>query len=321
MSPNIDVGPLRNTNAVLLAATLSCLGLGVACSSRSSGSVESDLVGTWELYVPTPSGPSHWIWEIHADGSYDFHAEGAGNAPAHSGTFTAANGQYSLDSTTVTVNWHDKGTYQLTQPDTMWAAGKAGVAAWHRISARTVNDNGPAPPAAPVLSAQERRLCNTLGQYRFEPKRPFSYGPDGKPDFSDLPPGDVPGVACRIRYNLYGPNRSLHSILYVVFRSQPEADQALKADSALDKSQKIVATLAVAETARCMILSTPDHRQANACETLKSHPPGQGAYGMPPVLVLTQSPATQVTAGIYDLPLQLDRGAAGEIAAAWEMSN
>ena len=308
---NAAIPLIGRLKSVLTIAVLACLGLGIPGVSSADRGVDSNIVGTWELFVPTPSGTSHWIWEIRPEGRYDFHAEGPGDTPAHSGTFSAADGRYTLDSLTVTVPWHDTGTYQLTQPDTMWAAGKAGVAAWHRVSPGTGNEN----------SAQERRMCDTLGQYQFEPKAPFSNGPDDKPDFSTLPPGDLPGVACRVRYELFGPNRSTHSILYVVFHSQSEAERALKADASLDKNQKIVATLDVAATAKCVILSMPDQRRLNACETLKLPDSKQSADRMPPVLIVTLSPAVPTTAGVYDLPLQLDRAAAGEVAAAWELSD
>lgn len=61
--------------------------------SRSTPSVERGLVGTWELTVPNVQGVARWVWEIHANGTYAFHAEGPGGVPAHSGTFAAQNGR------------------------------------------------------------------------------------------------------------------------------------------------------------------------------------------------------------------------------------
>lgn len=54
--------------------------------------VDRRLVGTWELSVPNAQGVARWIWEIHPNGTYDFHAEGPGAAPSHRGTFAAAKG-------------------------------------------------------------------------------------------------------------------------------------------------------------------------------------------------------------------------------------
>ena len=99
-----------------------------ACSSSK---VEPGLVGTWELNVPNQDGIARWVWDIHADGTYAFHAEGPGGVPSHSGTFEANGGKYTLRATTMV--WVDDGTYQLVHGDTLNAAGKLGRAAWTRV--------------------------------------------------------------------------------------------------------------------------------------------------------------------------------------------
>ena len=110
--------------------------------------VDHNLVGTWELSVPGAQGVARWVWEIHPNGSYDFHAEGAGAAPSHRGSFAAAQGHYTLKSTT--LEWNDTGTYQVTAPDTLVATGRLGTGSWHRVRSSTATDSGsqPANPAA-----------------------------------------------------------------------------------------------------------------------------------------------------------------------------
>ena len=102
----------------------------VACSG-SAQKVDSGLIGTWEVTVPNAQGDARWVWEIRGNGTYTFHAEGPGNVPAHSGTFAAKNGRYTLQSTTMA--WTDTGTYQLAPANTLTATGKLGTGAWHRV--------------------------------------------------------------------------------------------------------------------------------------------------------------------------------------------
>ena len=102
----------------------------VACGG-SSAQVDSGLVGSWELMVPNEQGVARWVWDIHTDGTYAFHAEGPGNVPSHSGVFEARKGRYQLRSTTLA--WADTGTYQLTRADSLKATGKLGTGYWHRV--------------------------------------------------------------------------------------------------------------------------------------------------------------------------------------------
>ena len=110
--------------------------------SCSSSKVDSGLVGTWELNVPNTDGVARWVWEIRAEGTYAFHAEGPGGVPSHSGTFEARNGKYTLRSTT--MPWVDDGTYQLIHGNTLSATGKLGTASWTRVQpapGQTPNDS------------------------------------------------------------------------------------------------------------------------------------------------------------------------------------
>jgi hypothetical protein len=109
---------------------LSLLLTAVACSDAYT-QVDRGLVGTWELMVPNPEGVARWVWEVHGDGTYAFHAEGPGGVPAHSGQFHARDGRYTLKSTTIV--WVDSGTYQQTHADTLRATGILGTASWTRV--------------------------------------------------------------------------------------------------------------------------------------------------------------------------------------------
>lgn len=80
-----------------------------AVSCAPAQSVDPALVGTWEMVVPNSAGAALWVWEVRADGTYSFHAEGPGNVPSHHGTFRAATGKYVLKA--VNLDWQDSGTY------------------------------------------------------------------------------------------------------------------------------------------------------------------------------------------------------------------
>jgi len=103
--------------------------------------VDSKVVGTWELMV----GTSRWVWEIHQNGTYDFHAEGPGAVTAHSGTFAASAGHYTLSATT--MQWNDNGTYRLSGNDTLIVTGQLRTGTWQRVQHQTNKDG-----AAPALS-------------------------------------------------------------------------------------------------------------------------------------------------------------------------
>lgn len=126
-SPRSGAGRGITRPALALALTAAIL---ASCSDAFTP-VDRGLVGTWEVMVPNTAGVARWVWDIHADGSYAFHAEGPGDVPAHSGEFEARDGAYHLRSTTMV--WVDSGTYQLTQPSTMRATGILGTASWKRV--------------------------------------------------------------------------------------------------------------------------------------------------------------------------------------------
>ncbi|MGH7524395.1 MAG: hypothetical protein ACREK8_08820 [Gemmatimonadales bacterium] len=134
---------MRIVSFARLACVTGLLFTAVACAAPT---VDPGLVGTWEVNVPNADGVARWVWDIHADGTYAFHAEGPGNVPAHSGTFAARNGKYSLRATTMT--WVDDGTYQLVHDDTLNAAGKLGRGTWTRVRPAPVAVDSSAPARA-----------------------------------------------------------------------------------------------------------------------------------------------------------------------------
>ena len=101
------------------------------------GNVDPAVVGTWEFAM----NPGRWVWEIAANGTYEFHTEAPDGAPSHAGTFVANGGTWTLVSIAGYVDT-DGGTYLMQGPNTMVMTGKLGTGGWQRITA--------AAPAAPV---------------------------------------------------------------------------------------------------------------------------------------------------------------------------
>ena len=122
----------------------------VAALARAAAPpVDPALVGTWEMVVPNSDGLALWVWDVHADGTYLFHAEGPGNVPSHSGTFQAAQGKYSLKSTT--MDWVDQGTYDPPARNVLRATGRLGTGSWTRVTAADLGRGvHSAPPSIPV---------------------------------------------------------------------------------------------------------------------------------------------------------------------------
>ena len=93
--------------------------------------IDSALVGTWEIMVPSNRGSSRWIWQIMGDGTYKFHAEGGRAAPSHEGTITAANGRWTLHALKGLTNYADSGSYEVRDA-TAVITGKLGTGHWKR---------------------------------------------------------------------------------------------------------------------------------------------------------------------------------------------
>jgi hypothetical protein len=88
-------------------AAIAVLLLAVSCAPAQP--VDPGLVGTWEMLVPNEAGAALWVWEVRADGTYFFHAEGPGNIPSHHGTVKASKGKWVLNA--ANLDWDDSGTY------------------------------------------------------------------------------------------------------------------------------------------------------------------------------------------------------------------
>ena len=93
-----------------------------------AASVDPDTVGKWQLAV----NGGLWLWEIHPDGTYEFHSEAPDGVAPHAGTFAASGGVWSLQATN---GYADGGTYTFQGPDTLIATGHFGTGDWHRVSA------------------------------------------------------------------------------------------------------------------------------------------------------------------------------------------
>ncbi len=114
--------------APLLVVALLFVGL----SRATAESVDPALVGTWEMVVPNSAGAALWVWDVRADGTYSFHAEGPGNVPSHHGSFQAANGKYVLKATN--LDWQDSGTYDPPANSIVKMTGRLGTGYWTRVA-------------------------------------------------------------------------------------------------------------------------------------------------------------------------------------------
>jgi Domain of unknown function (DUF4189) len=100
--------------------------------NTTGGKVDPATVGTWEA----PMNTGRWVWEIAANGTYEFHTEAPDGAPSHAGSFVSDDGVWTLNSIAGYVD-ADGGTYQMVGPDTMAMTGKLGFGIWYRIKATT----------------------------------------------------------------------------------------------------------------------------------------------------------------------------------------
>jgi hypothetical protein len=98
--------------------------------SVQPGTVDRALVATWIQNVANSRGVAEWVLEIRADGTYIFSSSGPGAAPNHVGSFTAADGRWTLTAQSIT--WQDEGTYELPTPDTFVMHGKLGTGVWKK---------------------------------------------------------------------------------------------------------------------------------------------------------------------------------------------
>ena len=72
------------------------------------------------------------MWNIAANGTYEFHSEAGDRAPSQAGTISARGGAWSIQAQN--MKWTDTGTYTFQAPGTMIATGKLGTGTWHRVT-------------------------------------------------------------------------------------------------------------------------------------------------------------------------------------------
>ncbi len=96
-------------------------------SSKPAAKIDPHTIGTWELLL----NPGRWVWEIGANGTYEFHSESLDKAPSHAGTFSAIDGKWSLRSTD---GYTDSGTFKFVPPGSMISTGRLGTGTWRRIN-------------------------------------------------------------------------------------------------------------------------------------------------------------------------------------------
>jgi hypothetical protein len=127
----------------VIAAIVVTVGLVAACGGRA---LDPAVVGTYDFTIPG----GRWRLTIAGDGTYSFVTE-AGGAPAHSGTFSADNGEWSMRATTMELV--DGGRYTVAAGG-LELTGNRGTLYWRRSPDATATAATPAPPpeAAPALS-------------------------------------------------------------------------------------------------------------------------------------------------------------------------
>jgi len=112
----------------------------LSIASLRAGSVDQKMVGKWTVMVPTAQGTSAlWVWEIHADGTYNAHTEGQAPDVVHSGRVTFADGTWTFQATQGLPNGTDRGTYQIVASDTVLIVGKLGPGYWHHAGSSSAS--------------------------------------------------------------------------------------------------------------------------------------------------------------------------------------
>jgi hypothetical protein len=89
--------------------------------------VDPRTVGTWQFLV----NPGYWYWEVGPHGTYTAYGRAMDGAPSHAGTFTAADGHWSIQATN---GYHDEGAYTFQSPDVWIVTGKFGTGTWRRAT-------------------------------------------------------------------------------------------------------------------------------------------------------------------------------------------
>jgi hypothetical protein len=116
---------LARCKAMFRALFISVVALVASAVIGFAAGLDPGTVGEWQLAV----NGGLWIWDIHPDGSYEFHSEAGDGAAPHAGKFAASGGVWSLQATN---GYTDGGTYVFQGPDSLVATGHLGTGNWHR---------------------------------------------------------------------------------------------------------------------------------------------------------------------------------------------
>lgn len=108
------------------------------------GSVDPAVVGLWGLNV----NGGIWVWQITANGTYQFHSEATDGTQPNNGTFAASNGKYTDHS--IMMQWDDQGTYTMQGTTAMVMTGKSGTGTWYRIASDPVYGGPSSAPASGI---------------------------------------------------------------------------------------------------------------------------------------------------------------------------
>ncbi|HEY6419832.1 MAG TPA: DUF4189 domain-containing protein [Candidatus Binataceae bacterium] len=120
--PCSDDGPLATGNSSASAQTLG--------QSTSAQAVDQQLIGVWEVAIPSPQGEFDMRSQINANGTFSTTFPGSPTSPI-TGSFSASNGVWVY----TTATGSDGGSYTFTNPNQVTMAGRLGPpATWHRAS-------------------------------------------------------------------------------------------------------------------------------------------------------------------------------------------
>jgi hypothetical protein len=220
--------------------------LGVLLAHAAAPTVDRALVGTWNMEVPNPSGAATWIWEVRADGTYTFHAEGPGNVPSHRGTFQAANGTYHLNSTT--IDWVDQGTYDPPANNLLRMTGRLGTGYWRRT---TPPPSKPATVLAPTKNQDGVNMPDIDTMIRNWDKLGKGFAEDGSEIHFD------PAVSARIKAKNQGKISYLPVLAAVVGGSMNSRPIVLFYNGGMNMDAELYSDVMVALAGRAVFgLST-----------------------------------------------------------------
>ena len=108
---------------VVFAGTVFLSVLSASSTQAAPMLVDPKIVGVWETQVQG----GRWVWIVKPNGTYEFHSEARDGMLAHSGNFSASDGNWWLRASDGQT---DGGAYRNDAPGTFVATGKSGTWAW-----------------------------------------------------------------------------------------------------------------------------------------------------------------------------------------------